>query len=68
MYDMLDWLTLDSNLRSTYHMEGSSNPLYTIMQSGKFYWVKGGLGYPRVGSKERGSYFEVKGRLFSAVQ
>lgn len=46
MYDMLDWLTLDSNLRSTYHMEGTSNPLYTIMQSGKFYWVKGGLGYP----------------------
>jgi len=45
-YDMLDWLTLDSNLRSTYHMEGTSNPLYTIMQSGKFYWVKGGLGYP----------------------
>ena len=46
MYDMLDWLTLDSNLRATNHMEGTSNPLYTIMQSGKFYWVKGGLGYP----------------------
>jgi hypothetical protein len=46
MYDMLDWLTLDSNLRSAYHMEGTSNPLYTTMQSGKFYWVKGGLGYP----------------------
>jgi hypothetical protein len=46
MYDMLDWFTLDSNLRSTSHMEGTSNPLYTIMQSGKFYWVKGGLGYP----------------------
>src|SRR6266699_3881985 len=28
-YDMLDWMTLDSN-----------------MQSGKFYWIKGGLGYP----------------------
>jgi hypothetical protein len=46
MYDMLDWMTLDSDLRSTYHMEGTSNPIYTVMESGKFYWVKGGLGYP----------------------
>src|SRR5713101_10094799 len=49
-YDMLDWMTLDSDLRATYHMEGTSNPLYTNMQSGmqsgKFYWIKGGLGYP----------------------
>src|SRR5215471_12274932 len=45
-YDMLDWMTLDSDLRATYHMEGTSNPIYTIMESGKFYWVKGGLGYP----------------------
>ena len=47
-YDMLDWMTLDSDLRNTYHMEGTSNPLYTILTpgSGKFYWVKGGLGYP----------------------
>src|SRR5438552_14092783 len=45
-YDMLDWMTLDSNLRTTYHMEGTSNPLYTNMMSGKFYWIKGGLGYP----------------------
>ncbi|MCU1269077.1 MAG: hypothetical protein JWN74_371 [Acidobacteriaceae bacterium] len=45
-YDMLDWMTLDSDLRSNYHMEGTSNPLYTVMQSDKFYWVKGGLGYP----------------------
>jgi len=43
---MLDWMTLDSNLRTTYHMEGTSNPLYTNMLSGKFYWIKGGLGYP----------------------
>jgi hypothetical protein len=46
MYDMLDWMTMDSSLRSTSHMEGTSNPLYTVMQSGKFYWIKGGLGYP----------------------
>src|SRR5947209_9232127 len=45
-YDMLDWMTLDSDLRATYHMEGTSNPLYTNMISGKFYWIKGGLGYP----------------------
>src|SRR5213079_2324259 len=45
-YDMLDWMTLDSDLRATYHMEGTSNPLYTNMLSGKFYWIKGGLGYP----------------------
>jgi hypothetical protein len=46
MYDMLDWMTLDSDLRSTYHLEGTSNPIYTVTESGKFYWVKGGLGYP----------------------
>ena len=46
MYDMLDWMTMDSDLRSTYHMEGTSNPIYTVMESGKFYWVKSGLGYP----------------------
>ena len=47
-YDMLDWMTLDSSLRSTYHLEGTSNPLYTTWTpgSGKFFWVKGGLGYP----------------------
>src|SRR6266567_2490039 len=38
-YDMLDWMTLDSNLRTTYHMEGTSNPLYTNVQSGKFSWT-----------------------------
>jgi hypothetical protein len=45
-YDMLDWMTLDSDLRANYHLIGTSNPLYTIIQPGKFYWVKGGLGYP----------------------
>src|SRR5713226_1201790 len=44
-YDMLDWMTLDSSLRATYHMEGT-NLLYTIIQPGKFYWIKGGGGYP----------------------
>jgi hypothetical protein len=45
-YDMLDWMTMDSSLRSTYHLQGTSNPLYTVMAPGKFYWIKGGLGYP----------------------
>jgi hypothetical protein len=46
MHDMLDWMTLDSDLRSNYHLEGTSNPVYTIVEPGKFFWVKGGLGYP----------------------
>ena len=45
-YDMLDWMTLDSNLRGSYHMAGNSNPLYTNMSSGKFYWTKGANGTP----------------------
>ena len=46
MYDMLDWMTLDSDLAATHHLEGTSNPLFTVMEPGKFYWVKNGLGYP----------------------
>jgi hypothetical protein len=46
MYDMLDWMTMDSDLRGTYHLEGTNNPIYTIVDPGTFYWVKGGLGYP----------------------
>lgn len=45
-YDMLDWMTLDSNLRGNYHMQGSANPLYTNLGPGKFYWTKGGGGTP----------------------
>src|SRR5689334_3664292 len=45
-YDMLDWMTLDSNMRGNYHMAGSANPLYTNMGSGKFYWTKGAKGTP----------------------
>jgi len=45
-YDMLDWMTLDSSLRGSYHMAGSANPLYTKMETGKFYWTKGGNGSP----------------------
>jgi len=45
-YDMLDWMTLDSNLRGSYHLTGNANPLYTNMGSGKFYWTKGANGTP----------------------
>jgi hypothetical protein len=45
-YDMLDWMTMDSSLRSTHHMAGTANPLYTDMSGGKFYWTKGGNGSP----------------------
>ena len=27
---MLDWMTLDSDPRSTYHLQGTSNPVYTV--------------------------------------
>lgn len=45
-YDMLDWMTLDSNLRGNGHMAGSANPLFTDIGSGKFYWTKGANGEP----------------------
>ncbi|MBO0912479.1 MAG: hypothetical protein J2P13_11860 [Acidobacteria bacterium] len=45
-YDMLDWMTLDSDLRATSHMQGTANPLYTNMAAGKFYWTKGAGGSP----------------------
>jgi hypothetical protein len=45
-YDMLDWMTLDSNLRATSYLSGSANPLYTTVWPDKFYWTKGGNGYP----------------------
>jgi hypothetical protein len=32
-YDMLDWMTLDSDLRASNHLTGSANPLYTTMES-----------------------------------
>ena len=31
-YDMLDWMTLDSDLAATHHLEGTSNPLYTVRE------------------------------------
>jgi len=37
--DMLDWLTLDADLRSSKHMSGAS-PIYTVVSADKFYWLK----------------------------
>jgi hypothetical protein len=45
-YDMLDWMTLDSDLRTHTHITGSANPLYTSLGNAKFYWTKGGNGSP----------------------
>jgi hypothetical protein len=45
-YDMLDWMTMDSDLRSNHYLGGSSNPIYTSIDSGRFYWTKGGNGDP----------------------
>jgi len=30
-YDMLDWMTLDSDLRGSHFLKGNANPLYTTM-------------------------------------
>ncbi len=38
--DVLDWLTLDANLRSSKHMEGSGGYIYTVVNSDKYYWMK----------------------------
>ena len=45
-YDMLDWMTMDSSIRSTSHLTGTANPLYTTLYSDKFYWTKGSNGSP----------------------
>ncbi len=42
---MLDWMTLDSDLRGSHFMTGA-NPEYTSIESGKFYYTKGPNGYP----------------------
>lgn len=45
-YDVLDWMTMDSSMRRLGHLSGSANPLFTDIQHDKFYWTKGGNGYP----------------------
>lgn len=45
-YDMLAWMTLSPDLRSDHHMAGTANPLYTEIDSDRFWWTKTGQGYP----------------------
>lgn len=45
-YDMLDWMTLDSDIRWGYHVVGNTNPMYTSVAGDKFYWTKTGSGFP----------------------
>lgn len=37
--DVLDWMTLDLDLRSSKHMTGSHS-MYTVVNPDKFYWIK----------------------------
>lgn len=45
-YDMLDWMTMDSGMRGGRFLKGTANPLFTRMNSDKFYWTKGHNGFP----------------------
>ena len=47
-YDMLDWLTMDSDLRGSNFLNGNNNPIYTVVDTAnsKYYWIKGANGYP----------------------
>jgi hypothetical protein len=45
-FDMLDWATMDPDLAAGFHMAGNATPLYTVIQNGKFYWLKSDTGFP----------------------
>jgi hypothetical protein len=49
-YDMLDWLTLDSDLRDSNFLAGADLPQYTAVwandPSPKYFWLKGSSGHP----------------------
>jgi hypothetical protein len=42
-FDMLDWMTLDADLRSSYHLDGS-HPLGTVVTNDKIYYLKSTTG------------------------
>jgi hypothetical protein len=42
-YDIVDWMTLDSDLRATKHLTGTHD-LYTVVWPDKFYWLKNSAG------------------------
>src|SRR5690242_14141937 len=39
-YDMLDWLTLDADLRGQGKLVSTSNALYTRVDADRFWWMK----------------------------
>ena len=45
-YDMLAWMTMDPTLAAAHHMAGNHNPIYTTVQSDRFFWTKTGQGFP----------------------
>ncbi len=51
-FDMLDWMTLDEDLRGGTYLHGfrsdstNANDLYTVVQEDRFYWLKSSQGWP----------------------
>lgn len=45
-YDMLNWMTMRSDLSVNHHMAGTANPLFTKKTSNRFYWTKTNAGFP----------------------
>src|SRR5450755_2340395 len=45
-YDMLAWMTMQSDMGVDHHMAGTANPLYTSVTADRFYWTKTAGGYP----------------------
>jgi hypothetical protein len=46
LYDMLEWMTMRPDLSEAHHMTGTANPVYTHMESDRFFWTKTAQGYP----------------------
>lgn len=42
VYDMLAWITP----RPGQYLKGNNNPIYTVVQSNRYFWVKNPQGYP----------------------
>jgi hypothetical protein len=45
-YDMLQWMAMSPDLSVDHHMAGTANPVYTTVQSDRFFWTKTGQGFP----------------------
>jgi len=43
---MLAWMTMDPSLAASHHLSGNANPIYTSVQSDRFFWTKTGQGFP----------------------